>query len=97
MSGGAPDNLRSFLHCSRVLQLGLDPAGYAGRPIVGIFNTWPGINPCRALFKERVEDIKHAIYHPRRDAILACIAAEMTKLSEAGEKGPAYDTNGLGC
>ena len=57
----APDNLRSFLHRSRVLQLGLGPADYEGRPIIAVVNTWSELNPCHAHFRERAEDVKRGV------------------------------------
>lgn len=56
-----PDNLRSFLHRSRVLQLGLGPEDYAGKPVIAVVNTWSEINPCHAHFRERAEDVKRGV------------------------------------
>ena len=57
----APDDLRSFGHRSRLMQMGYAPEDWVGRPVVGIVNTWSDINPCHAHFKHRVEDIKRGI------------------------------------
>ncbi|MXP62239.1 dihydroxy-acid dehydratase [Roseomonas sp. M0104] len=57
----APDNLRSFLHRSRVLQLGLSHSDYEGRPIIAIVNTWSEMNPCHGHFRERAEDVKRGV------------------------------------
>ncbi len=57
----APDDLRSFGHRSRVMQMGYGPADYAGKPIIGILNTWSDLNPCHAHFKARVEDVKRGV------------------------------------
>jgi dihydroxy-acid dehydratase len=57
----APDDLRSFGHRSRLMQMGYAPEDWAGRPVVAIINTWSDINPCHAHFKDRVQDIKHGI------------------------------------
>jgi hypothetical protein len=35
-----PDNLRAFGHRSRLRQLGYDRADWAGKPVIGILNTW---------------------------------------------------------
>ena len=32
-----------------------------GRPIIGILNTWSGLNACHMHFKERIEDVKRGI------------------------------------
>ena len=57
----APDDLRSFGHRSRIMQMGYAPEDWAGKPIIGILNTWSDLNPCHAHFKHRVEDIKRGI------------------------------------
>lgn len=55
-------DMRSFGHRSRTKQMGYDEADYAGKPVIGILNTWSGIQPCHAHFKERVEDVKRGVY-----------------------------------
>jgi len=57
----APDDLRSFGHRSRILQMGYAPTEWAGRPMIAILNTWSDINPCHAHFKHRVEDVKRGV------------------------------------
>lgn len=57
----APDDLRSFGHRSRVMQMGYGPEDWAGKPVIAIVNTWSDINQCHAHFKSRVEDIKRGI------------------------------------
>ena len=57
----APDDLRSFGHRSRMLQMGYAPADFIGRPIIGILNTWSDLNPCHSHFKSRVEDVKRGV------------------------------------
>ena len=57
----APDDLRSFGHRSRIMQMGYGPADYAGKPIIGILNTWSDLNPCHVHFKHRVEDVKRGV------------------------------------
>ena len=42
----APDDFRSFGHRSRFMQMGYAPADWKGKPVIGIVNTWSGINPC---------------------------------------------------
>src|SRR5436305_494619 len=36
----APDDLRSFGHRSRIMQMGYAPEDWAGKPVIGIVNTW---------------------------------------------------------
>lgn len=57
----APDDLRSFGHRSRIMQMGYAPEDWEGRPVIGILNTWSDINPCHSHFKQRVEDVKRGI------------------------------------
>lgn len=57
----APNDLRTFGHCSRLMQMGYSPEDWAGKPMIAIINTWSDINPCHAHFKQRVEDVKRGI------------------------------------
>lgn len=57
----APDDVRSFGHRSRVMQLGYSPEDWVGKPIIAILNTWSDMNPCHGHFKQRVEDVKRGI------------------------------------
>jgi dihydroxyacid dehydratase/phosphogluconate dehydratase len=56
-----PDDLRSFGHRSRLMQMGLDPADWEGKPIIGILNTWSEFNPCHSHFRERAEHVKRGV------------------------------------
>ena len=56
-----PDDLRSFGHRSRTLQMGYDPSDWEGKPIIALINTWSDINPCHAHFKQRVDDVKRGV------------------------------------
>jgi dihydroxy-acid dehydratase len=58
---GAKD-MRSFGHRSRTAQMGFDANDYAGKPVIGIINTWSDINPCHTHFRQRVEDVKRGIW-----------------------------------
>nr|WP_209017167.1 L-arabinonate dehydratase [Roseibium aggregatum] len=57
----APDDLRSFGHRSRMMQLGYSEEEFVGRPIVGIMNTWSELNACHGHFPERVKDVKRGV------------------------------------
>ena len=57
---GAQD-LRSFGHRSRLLQMGYDRADFAGKPVIAILNTWSDINPCHAHFRIRAEEVKRGV------------------------------------
>jgi len=57
----APDDLRSFGHRSRLMQMGYGPADWKGRPVIGIINTWSDINQCHSHFRQRVDDVKRGV------------------------------------
>jgi len=55
------DDLRSFGHRARMLQMGFNYEDWQERPIIGIINTWSDMNACHQHFKDRVEDIRHGV------------------------------------
>ena len=57
----APDDLRSFGHRSRLMQLGYGEEDFIGKPIIGVLNTWSEINSCHAHFRERAQDVKRGV------------------------------------
>lgn len=57
----APDDLRSFGHRSRAMQMGYTAEEWAGRPVIGIINTWSDINPCHQHLRQRAEDVKRGV------------------------------------
>lgn len=57
----AHDDLRSFGHRSRFMQMGYDTVDWAERPVIAVINTWSDANQCHAHFKQRVEDVKRGI------------------------------------
>lgn len=57
----APDDLRSFGHRSRMMQLGYSEDDFMGRPVIGILNTWSELNSCHSHFPERVESVKRGV------------------------------------
>ncbi len=56
-----PDDLRSFGHRSRAMQMGYSSEEWAGKPIIGIINTWSDINPCHTHLRARAEDVKRGV------------------------------------
>ncbi|CUH82563.1 L-arabinonate dehydratase [Tropicibacter naphthalenivorans] len=56
-----PDDLRSFGHRSRMMQLGFSEDEFRGKPIIGILNTWSEINSCHSHFRERAQDVKRGV------------------------------------
>jgi dihydroxy-acid dehydratase len=57
----APDDLRSFGHRSRLMQMGYGPADWKDKPVIGIVNTWSDISHCHAHFRQRVDDVKRGV------------------------------------
>jgi dihydroxy-acid dehydratase len=55
-------DLRAFGHRSRLLQMGYAREDFAGKPVVGIVNTWSDINPCHAHFRLRAEEVKRGVW-----------------------------------
>ncbi|HZD28198.1 MAG TPA: L-arabinonate dehydratase, partial [Xanthobacteraceae bacterium] len=55
------NDLRAFGHRSRLRQFGYDAADWAGRPIIGIINTWSEINACHAHLRARADDVKRGV------------------------------------
>ena len=57
----APDDLRSFGHRSRAMQIGYDHADWQGKPVIALLNTWSDISTCHSHFKQRVEEVKRGV------------------------------------
>jgi dihydroxy-acid dehydratase len=58
----APDDLRSFGHRSRLMQLGYAEEEFRGRPVIGILNTWSELNSCHGHFPERAAQVKRGVW-----------------------------------
>ncbi|XDA99917.1 L-arabinonate dehydratase [Sulfitobacter sp. LCG007] len=56
-----PDDLRSFGHRSRMMQMGYSEEEFRGKPLIGILNTWSEINSCHGHFRERAQDVKRGV------------------------------------
>ncbi|MCB8836303.1 L-arabinonate dehydratase [Aurantimonas sp. VKM B-3413] len=57
----APDDLRSFGHRSRMMQLGYSEEDFLGKPVIGILSTWSELNSCHGHFPERVENVRRGV------------------------------------
>jgi dihydroxy-acid dehydratase len=55
------NDLRSFGHRSRLRQFGFDSDDWAGKPVIGIINTWSEINACHAHLRSRAENVKRGV------------------------------------
>jgi dihydroxy-acid dehydratase len=71
----APDDLRSFGHRSRMMQLGYAEEDFRDKPVIGVLNTWSELNTCHSHFRERVQDVKRGV------AQAGGFAVEMPSLS----------------
>jgi dihydroxy-acid dehydratase len=58
----APDDLRSFGHRSRMMQLGYSEEDFRGKPVIGVLSTWSELNTCHSHFPERVQDVKRGVF-----------------------------------
>ena len=58
----AANDLRSFGHRSRTLQMGYSYDDFMGKPVVAIINTWSDINQCHAHFRVRAEEVKRGVW-----------------------------------
>ncbi|TDH35052.1 dihydroxy-acid dehydratase [Pseudohoeflea suaedae] len=57
----APDDLRSFGHRSRMMQLGYSEEDFRDKPVIGVLSTWSELNTCHSHFPERVKDVKRGV------------------------------------
>jgi dihydroxy-acid dehydratase len=57
----APDDMRSFGHRSRFMQMGYGREDWAGKPLIAIINTWSDVNQCHTHFRQRVDDVKRGV------------------------------------
>lgn len=44
-----------------MMQLGYSEEDFAGKPVIGILNTWSELNTCHSHFPERVKDVKRGV------------------------------------
>ena len=58
----SPDDVRSFGHRSRAMQMGYSKEDWENKPLIGIINTWSDIQPCHSHFKQRVENVKRGVF-----------------------------------
>jgi dihydroxy-acid dehydratase len=49
-------------HRSRLKQMGYAEKDYAGKPVIGILNTWSDLNTCQQHFRQRVEEVKRGVW-----------------------------------
>ncbi|XVV01687.1 L-arabinonate dehydratase [Actinosynnema sp. CA-248983] len=54
--------LRAFSHRARTRQLGIGAEEHLGKPVIGILNTWSGINPCHMHLRERAQEVARGVW-----------------------------------
>ncbi len=57
-----PQDLRSFGHRSRALQMGYTHEDYKGKPVIAIVNTWSDVNHCHSHLRERAQEVKRGVW-----------------------------------
>ena len=55
-------NLRAFTHRSRAKQMGYALEDFAGKPVIGIVNTWSDLTTCHSHFRTRAEEVKRGVW-----------------------------------
>lgn len=51
-----------FIYRSWMMNQGIPPHQFKGKPVIGICNTWSELTPCNAHFRELAESVKNGIY-----------------------------------
>jgi len=59
---GVEDSRPAFGHRSRLFQVGYDRVDFAGKPVIGIINTWSDINPCHTHLRTRADEVKRGVW-----------------------------------
>ncbi|MBS1789609.1 MAG: dihydroxy-acid dehydratase [Acidobacteria bacterium] len=55
-------DIRAFGHRSRAKQMGYAAEDYAGKPVIGIINTWSDLSTCHSHFRQRAEEVKRGVW-----------------------------------
>jgi len=56
------DNMRAFGHRSRTMEMGFAREDFAGKPVIGIVNTWADSNTCHSHMRQRAEEVKRGVW-----------------------------------
>jgi L-arabonate dehydrase len=51
-----------FIYRAWMKNQGIPDYEFAGKPVIGICNTWSELTPCNAHFRELAESVKHGVY-----------------------------------
>src|SRR5256712_1415361 len=55
-------DMRSFGHRARAKQMGYSIDDFAGKPVIGIINTWSDLTTCHSHFRTRAEEVKRGVW-----------------------------------
>src|SRR5213593_135223 len=55
-------DMRSFGHRARAKQMGYSIDDFAGKPVIGIINTWSDLTTCHTHFRTRAEEVKRGVW-----------------------------------
>ena len=56
------EDLRAFGHRSRAKQMGYATEDFAGKPVIGIINTWSDLTTCHSHFRTRADEVKRGVW-----------------------------------
>ncbi len=56
------NDLRSFGHRSRMLQMGFSREDFMGKPVIAVINTWSEINCCHTHLRDRANEVKRGVW-----------------------------------
>ena len=56
------DSMRAFGHRSRTMEMGFSREDFAGKPVIGIVNTWSDTNTCHSHMRQRAEEVKRGVW-----------------------------------
>jgi dihydroxy-acid dehydratase len=54
--------MRGFGHRSRTYEMGYTKEDFAGKPVIGIINTWSETNTCHSHLRQRAEEVKRGVW-----------------------------------
>jgi dihydroxy-acid dehydratase len=57
----AGKNDTAFQHRAALRSMGIDPDAYAGRPVIGIANSWSELNNCNSNLRELADAVKRGV------------------------------------
>src|SRR5262244_117153 len=55
-------DMRSFGHRARAKQMGYALDDFAGKPVIGIINTWSDLTTCHSHFRTRADEVKRGVW-----------------------------------